>query len=147
MKPISLAACLLFAGACGAPGSDATKASVDELRTALPTRAALAMAPAATQALTSPSACAALAPSTYGTMTHSIAGNVDGVIGGVTGMVEQITSTPPAASAPGQAAWGPIASSSGAVVYRLDAAAASPSEIRFELAGKPAAADDSAWQT
>ena len=88
MKPISFVGCLLFAGACNAPAPatiDATKASVDELRAAVPTRAALTIAPAATHKLDAPSACAALGPSSFGTLTHQIAGNADGVVGGVLG--------------------------------------------------------------
>ena len=51
MKPISFVPCLLLAGACGAPSGgagDGSDATVAELRAALPTRAALALAPAAT---------------------------------------------------------------------------------------------------
>ena len=149
MKPISFVGCLLFAGACNAPAPatiDATKASVDELRAAVPTRAALTIAPAATHKLDAPSACAGLGPSSFGTLTHQIAGNADGVVGGVAGIVDDITKSPPAAAAPGHAVWGPIPSPSGDVVYRLEVTGAPPSEFHFVLAGKPAAADESAWR-
>ena len=149
MKPISFVGCLLFAGACNAPAPatiDATKASVDELRAAVPTRAALTIAPAATQKLDAPSACAGLGPSSFGTLTHQIAGNADGVVGGVAGIVDDITKSPPAAAAPGHAVWGPIPSPSGDVVYRLEVTGAPPSEFHFVLAGKTAAADESAWR-
>jgi len=148
MKPLSFVSCLFLAGACGAPsgGSDAT---VAELRAAVPTRAALTVAPTATQAVTprpdGAPACAALRPSQFGTMTHQIAGNADGVIGGVLGTVEEITKNPPAAAAPGHAVWGPIGSDKG-VVYRLAVDAAGGNQYHFVLAGKPAAADESAWR-
>ena len=148
MKRIALASCLLFASACGAPS--ATDATVAQLRAAVPTRATLSIVPAATQVATSPPdgapACAALRPSQFGTLTHQIAGNADGVLGGVLGTVEAITQTPPAASAPGHAVWGPLASPDGSIVHRLAVDAVSPDEIHFVLAGKPAAADESAWR-
>jgi len=144
MKPISFVPCLLIAGACGAPAT--TGSSVAELRAALPTRASLALAPVATDPAAPAAACAALRPSQFGSLTHQIAGNADGVIGGVLGEVEAITSTPPALAEPGHAVWGPIASDKAPVVYRLDVAGGAGGAFHFVLAGKPAAADDSAWR-
>jgi hypothetical protein len=136
MKPMAFALCLC---ACGKPATDAT---VDQLRAALPTGAALSMTPAATHAPAT-NTCAPLGPSEFGTLTHQIAGNADGVIGSVLGEVQQISNTPPQASAPGQAAWA-IPSASGAAVYRLIVEETAPSQFNFNLAGKPLA--DSTWQ-
>jgi hypothetical protein len=145
MKPISFVAGLIFAGACSAPAAT-TGSSVAELRAALPTRASLAITPVATQAAPAQTACAVLRPSSFGTLTHQIAGNTDGVLGGILGTVEQITSTPPALAEPGHAVWGPLSSPNGTTVYRLDVAATAPSEFHFVLSGKPTAGDDSAWR-
>jgi hypothetical protein len=148
MKRIALASCLLFASACGAPS--ATDATVAQLRAAVPTRATLSIVPAATQAVTpAPDggpACAALRPSQFGTLTHQIAGNADGVIGGVLGTVEAITKGAPVASSPGHAVWGPLPSPDGSVVHRLAVDAVGANEFHFVLAGKLASADESAWQ-
>lgn len=143
MRPTCYVACVLLAGACSAPAG--TTSSVEELRASLPTRAMISIYPVATQPAAA-SACAAIRPSTFGTLTHQIAGTADGVLGGVLGTVQQITSSPPAAAQPGHAVWGPIASPTSASMYRLEVAAAAPSEFHFVLAGKDKSADESAWR-
>ncbi len=136
MRAISVV--VLFAAGCGASGS-AGSGSVEELRAAVPTRQWLALAPVASQPAGA-SACAALGPSTVGTLTHRIAGDADGVLDGVLGTVRQITAGPPAAAAPGHAVWGPIASATSSI-YRLEVAATAPAQFHFVLAGRDASSD------
>jgi hypothetical protein len=143
MKPISVL--VLFAAGCGASGN-AASSSVEELRAAVPQKSWLAMAPVASQqgaggaTADGASACAAAGPSTFGTLTHQIAGNADGVLDGVLGTVAQITQGPPAAAEPGHAVWGPIGSATSSV-YRLEVAATAPSQFHFVLAGRDASSD------
>lgn len=140
----------LFAAACGASGS-AGSGSVAELRAAVPQKTWLAIAPVAAPPADAsppagpsqpadPSACGALGPSTFGTLTHRVAGDADGVLDGVLGVVGQITQSPPTAAAPGHAVWGPIASATSSI-YRLEVAATAPAQFHFVLAGRDAASD------
>jgi hypothetical protein len=128
---------LLFAAACGASGS--STGTVEELKQTLPTRQWVSLAPQITQAAPA-STCTTLGPSTFGTLTHKIASDADGVLTGVLSMVGNITQNPPSASAPGHAAWGPISSATSSV-YQLQVDEAGPSEFHFVLAGKDATED------
>jgi hypothetical protein len=129
----SMSVVVLFAAACGA--TDNSSATVEELSAALPTEAWVAMSPAVSgaAAVASP-VCATLGASEFGVLTHQVASNADGVLSGVLDEVQAITMTPPTATAPGQAAWGPISSPT-AAVYRLNVAESAPTEFQFVLAG------------
>jgi hypothetical protein len=140
MKRTILVAPCLLAIACGGAG---TSASVDELRAAVPQRAWVDMS---LTALRPPgqTMCAASGASTFGTMTHQVAGTADGVLADVLAVVAQITAQPPAASQPGQAAWGPIVGAS--AVYRLTAAQTDATRFEFVLAGEPPGTGDAGWK-
>ncbi len=139
MKSMSLV--VLFAAACGA--ADDGTSSVQELTAALPQKTWVAMTPEVSQPPTAASlSCLAASPSTFGVMTHKIAASVDGVLGGVLGMVHEITMSPPAAVAPGHAEWGPIPSATSAV-YRLGIVEAPATTFQFGLDGTN---DGSHWQ-
>src|SRR5438105_259618 len=104
MKPIILVAPCLLAFACGGAG---TNASVEELRAILPQHTWIDMSLTAVHP-PGQTMCAASGASTFGTLTHQVAGTADGVLADVIAVVAQITAQPPAATQPGHAAWGPI---------------------------------------
>lgn len=133
----SLSFVVLFAAACGAV--DDSSSSIAELRAALPAATWVTMTPVASQppALLS---CRTLGASTFGVLTHKIAADVDGVIGGVLGQVEAITKNPPTAARPGHAVWGPIPSPTTSV-YQLQVDKTAATEFHFVLAGRDAASD------
>ncbi len=79
-----------------------------------------------------------LAASTFGVLTHKIAADADGVVGGVLGVVQTITKSPPTATGPGHAVWGPIDSPASSV-YRLQVDKSARGEFHFVLAGRDAA--------
>ena len=137
MKTMSVL--VLFTAACGAAGEVTSTPS--ELSAALPTATWVAMTPdtSLTPVPASP-ACATRGASTFGVLTHKIAADADGVLGGVLGQVHAITRTPPTAVAPGHAAWGPIPSATSSV-YRLNIAESAPAEFRFLLEGRDRATD------
>src|SRR5690349_9952165 len=113
MKRTILVAPCLLGLACGGAGMSA---SVDELRASVPQHAWLDMSLAAARA-PGRMVCAASGASTFGTLTHQVAGTADGVLADVLAVVAQITAQPPTATQPGHAAWGPIIGA--AAVYRL----------------------------
>lgn len=133
----SLSVSVLFAAACGASGDDSS--SIEELRAALPVQSWVAMAPVISQPsdLTS---CGTLGASTFGVLTHKIAADADGAVGGVLGVVQTITQSPPTATGPGHAVWGPIASPTSSVC-RLQVDKSTRGEFHFVLAGRDAATD------
>lgn len=136
-RTILVAPCLLVV-ACGG-----TNATVEELRAAAPQHAWFGMSLAAVRP-PAQTMCAASGASTYGSMTHQVAASVDGVIADVLAEVAAITAQPPAASQPGQAAWGPIVGASS--IYRLTAAQTDASQYQFELAGEPPGAGEAGWR-
>ncbi len=137
MKSLSIV--VLFAAACGS--ADALSASVEELSAALPQKAWVEMSPITGELPAEESlSCRTLGASQFGVLTHQIADNVSGVIGGVLDQVHAITMTPPAATAPGHAAWGPISSPTSAV-YRLNVDASAPRQFNFLLEGRDAKRD------
>lgn len=133
----SLSVVFLFAAACGASGDGSS--SIAELRAALPSQSWVAMTPVVSQppALTS---CGTLGASTFGVLTHKITSDVDGVLGGVLGVVQTITKNPPTATSPGHAVWGPIPSATSSV-YRLQVDESARGEFHFLLAGRDAKSD------
>jgi hypothetical protein len=137
-RTILVAPCLL-ALACGGAQPSAT---VDELRAAVPRQEWLSMSLAPSRA-PAQAMCSTSGASTFGTMTHRIAGTVDGVIAGVFSVVGQVSSQPPASTRPGQAMWGPIVGASS--VYTLAVEQAGPTEFRFFLGGEPQGAGN-AWK-
>ena len=142
----SISVVILFAAGCGSAGSGAgsSAASVEALRAAVPARNWVAIAPVASQPSSdsspAPSSCATFGASTFGTLTHQIAGNADGVLGGVLDTVQAITQGPPAVAVPGHAEWGPIASATSSI-YRLHVDQVAPTEFHFVLAGRDASSD------
>ena len=133
----SLSVVVLFAAACGAAGEGTS--SIEELRAALPTQALVTMVPVVSEvpALTS---CTTLGASTFGVLTHKVAADVDGVLGGVLGEVQTITKNPPTSSRPGHAVWGPISSPTSSE-YLLQVDEPARAEFHFVLAGRDAASD------
>jgi hypothetical protein len=135
----SMSVVVLFAAACGAAG-DVTS-SVEELSAALPTKTWVAMTPDVTQPPDeAPLSCATLGASTFGVLTHKIAADADGVLGGVLDDVHVITMSPPTAVAPGHAVWGPIPSATSSV-YRLSIVESAPAKFQFLLEGRDTVSD------
>jgi hypothetical protein len=114
---------------------------VDELRAVVPSHEWVAVSLAAsTQAQPM---CASSGPSRFGTLSHQIAGSVDKVLADVFGLIDGVTSQPPAVVQPGQAEWGPIEGATS--VYTLAVQQAGPQQFNFFLGGEPRGAGD-AWQ-
>lgn len=139
MKPAILVAPCLLTLACGGAQNSA---SLDELRAAMPRHEWLSTSLDHMHPL-GPAMCSSSGASTFGTLTHKIAGTVDGVLAGVFVQVEQVSSQPPTVTEPGQAMWGPIVGTSS--VYMLAVQQASATEFHFFLGGEPKGAGDS-WQ-
>lgn len=116
--------------------------SVVELRDALPRQPELSMAlrTAPPQALTS---CPSTGPSTYGALTHEVSGTVDGVLGDVLDLVEDLAAQPADAQGAGQAMWGPFAGVSSEFMLAIKQTDATGFE--FFLGGEPLGATE-AWQ-
>src|SRR5262245_39185112 len=113
MNRIILVAPCLVVFACGGPQ---VNASVEELRAAVPSREWVSM-PLAEVRPPAQAMCLSSGASTFGTITHEIAGSVDKVLADVFGIIGQVTSQPPAVKEAGQAMWGPIVGASS--VYTL----------------------------
>jgi hypothetical protein len=137
-RTILVAPCLL-ALACG--GAQ-TNASVEELRATVPQHAWLEMALPAVRP-PGQGACAASGASTFGTLTHRVAGTADGVLVGVFGVVAQVTSQAPAASSPGHAAWVIPGTSA---VYRLIAQQSDAANFQFVMSGEPPGSGEPGWK-
>jgi hypothetical protein len=90
-----------------------------------------------------PPVCQPLGPSDMAIMTHTIASDADNLLGGVLGLVAQITSSPPSSAGPGQATWAPLGDPASPVFYRLDVAQVAPNAFHFQFSGGPKAAGGS----
>jgi hypothetical protein len=84
--------------------------------------------------------CRTLGASSFGVLTHKIAADADGVVGGVLGVVQTITKNPPTAAGPGHAVWGPIPSPASSV-YLLQVDKSARGEFHFVLLGRDAKTD------
>lgn len=146
---IGLATCAFGCGGQAATNEPVTTGA-SALQSAVPRRAWLTLdvakqAAAGSQPEPHGPTCQGGPPAMFATMSASIMGSANGVLDGVLGLVEDVTSTPPAVQLPGHAVWGPLTSPTDPNVHRLDMQQVAPNAFHFVLSGKPKPAPESAW--